>query len=105
MSPTVRFAPSPTGHIHIGNLRTALLNWLFAKEGGEGGRFILRYDDTDLARSRTEYAESILEDLIWLGLKPDEIHYQSARIGYYDAAVALLQDKGLLYPCYETAGN
>ena len=103
MSPTVRFAPSPTGHIHIGNLRTAMLNWLFAKEDGEGGRFILRYDDTDLARSRPEYAESILEDLIWLGLKPDEIHYQSARIGYYDAAVALLQDKGLLYPCYETA--
>ena len=103
MSPTVRFAPSPTGHIHIGNLRTALLNWLFAKEGGKGGRFILRYDDTDTARSRTEYAESILEDLLWLGMKPDEIHHQSARLGYYDAAVAMLQDKGLLYPCYETA--
>lgn len=102
MSPTVRFAPSPTGHIHIGNLRTALLNWLFAKEGGHGGRFILRFDDTDAARSRTEYADSILEDLVWLGMRPDEVHRQSARIGYYDAAVAMLQDKGVLYPCYES---
>ena len=69
MSPTVRFAPSPTGYIHIGNLRTALLNWLFAKGEGIDGTFILRFDDTDTVRSRTEYGEAILEDLAWIDRK------------------------------------
>ena len=67
--PTVRFAPSPTGRIHIGNARTALLNWLFALR--EGGRFILRFDDTDVERSRAEYADAIEADLAWLGIVPD----------------------------------
>ncbi len=67
--PIVRFAPSPTGRIHIGNARTALLNWLFAMR--RGGRFILRFDDTDRERSRAEYAESIEFDLAWLGVVPD----------------------------------
>jgi glutamyl-tRNA synthetase len=101
MSPTVRFAPSPTGHIHIGNLRTALLNWLFAKS--RGGTFILRFDDTDSVRSRAEYAESIVEDLAWIGIVPDAVHRQSERLAAYDAAMASLKAKGLLYPCYETA--
>ena len=64
-APTVRFAPSPTGRIHIGNARTALLNFLFARK--HGGRFILRFDDTDIERSRAEYADSIEADLAWLG--------------------------------------
>ena len=65
-TPIVRFAPSPTGRIHIGNARTALLNWLFARRGA--GRFILRFDDTDVERSRAEYAEAIEVDLAWLGV-------------------------------------
>jgi glutamyl-tRNA synthetase len=67
-SPVVRFAPSPTGRIHIGNARTALLNWLFAIR--RGGTFILRFDDTDLERSKAEYAEAIEVDLAWLGIAP-----------------------------------
>jgi glutamyl-tRNA synthetase len=66
--PVVRFAPSPTGRIHIGNARTALLNWLFVRR--HGGTFILRFDDTDLERSRTEYADAIEADLEWLGIRP-----------------------------------
>jgi glutamyl-tRNA synthetase len=99
--PIVRFAPSPTGRIHIGNARTALLNWLFAKR--ERGRFILRFDDTDLERSRTEYADSIEVDLAWLGIVPDDRRRQSARMAHYDAAAAILRERGLLYPAYETA--
>jgi glutamyl-tRNA synthetase len=99
--PIVRFAPSPTGRIHIGNARTALLNWLFAKR--ERGRFILRFDDTDLERSRAEYADSIEVDLAWLGIAPDERRRQSGRIADYAAAAAVLREKGLLYPAYETA--
>jgi glutamyl-tRNA synthetase len=68
-TPTVRFAPSPTGRIHIGNARTALLNALYARK--VGGRFILRFDDTDLERSRQEYVEAIAIDLRWLGVEPD----------------------------------
>ena len=83
MSVTVRFAPSPTGHIHIGNARTALFNWLFARQ--RGGRFILRFDDTDVARSRQEYADSIQQDLHWLGIGPDVTVHQSARFATYDA--------------------
>lgn len=101
MSVTVRFAPSPTGLIHIGNARTALFNWLFAKKAG--GRFILRFDDTDLERSRRDYADRIEADLAWLGIEPDLVVRQSERFALYEKAVATLKEKGLLYPCYETA--
>ncbi|WP_152045815.1 glutamate--tRNA ligase [Aureimonas psammosilenae] len=99
--PSVRFAPSPTGYIHIGNLRTALFNWIFAKERAEG-TFILRYDDTDRERSRDEYAQAIREDLEWLGIRPDIVVRQSDRLALYDAATERLKAAGLLYPCYET---
>ncbi|TWG49584.1 MULTISPECIES: glutamate--tRNA ligase [unclassified Aminobacter] len=101
MTVTVRFAPSPTGHIHIGNARTALFNWLFALK--HKGRFILRFDDTDAARSKQEYADQIQKDLHWLGIRPDIITHQSARFDTYDAAVKRLKEAGLLYPCWETA--
>jgi len=100
-SPLVRFAPSPTGYLHIGNARPALFNWLFARR--HGGRFLLRYDDTDLARSKAEYADAIAEDLGWLGIVPDEIYRQSDRVQSYDAAAEALRASGRLYPCYETA--
>jgi glutamyl-tRNA synthetase len=100
MSPVVRFAPSPTGLIHIGNARTALLNALFA--GREGGRFILRFDDTDLERSRPEYAAAIEEDLAWLGIPPDEVVRQSERFALYAAAAERLKAMGRLYAAYET---
>jgi len=100
MSVTVRFAPSPTGRIHIGNARTALFNWLLALK--DGGRFILRFDDTDVERSRAEYAEAIESDLRWLGIDPHVIVRQSERIASYDAAAERLKAQGLLYPCYET---
>lgn len=101
MTPTVRFAPSPTGRIHIGNARTALLNYLFAKR--YGGRFVLRFDDTDIARSREEYAQAIEVDLDWLGVKPDLTVRQSQRFSLYDAAAKTLREAGLLYPAYESA--
>lgn len=101
MTVTVRFAPSPTGHIHIGNARTALFNWLFAIQ--HGGRFILRFDDTDTARSRQEYADQIQADLHWLGIRPDVTAHQSARFDTYAAAVERLKAAGLLYPCWETS--
>ncbi|WP_099866888.1 glutamate--tRNA ligase [Pararhizobium haloflavum] len=101
MPVTVRFAPSPTGLIHIGNARTALYNWLFAKK--QGGEFILRFDDTDRQRSKAEYAEAIAADLEWLGIMPDRVEHQSKRFASYDAAVEALKARGLLYPCYETA--
>ncbi|TAN19421.1 MAG: glutamate--tRNA ligase [Rhizobiaceae bacterium] len=101
MTVTVRFAPSPTGLIHIGNTRTALFNWLFAKQ--RSGQFILRFDDTDVARSRQDYADAIFRDLEWLGIRPDRIEYQSKRFAAYDAAVERLKKAGLLYACYETA--
>ncbi|MES0868704.1 glutamate--tRNA ligase [Pseudovibrio sp. SCP19] len=100
MSVTVRFAPSPTGHIHIGNVRPALFNYLFAKK--QGGNFVLRYDDTDVQRSKEEYAVGIAEDLKWLGINPDRVEKQSERFALYDAAAAKLKDAGLLYACYET---
>lgn len=100
-SPLVRFAPSPTGYLHIGNARPALFNWLFARR--HGGRFLLRYDDTDLARSKPEYADAIAEDLGWLGIVPDETYRQSDRIANYDEAARILRESGRLYPCYETA--
>ncbi|MFD1794188.1 glutamate--tRNA ligase [Ochrobactrum teleogrylli] len=101
MTVTVRFAPSPTGYIHIGNTRTALSNWLYAQKNG--GKFILRYDDTDVERSREEYAEAIAVDLDWLGVKPDRVEYQSKRFDVYARAVEKLKEAGLLYACYETA--
>jgi glutamyl-tRNA synthetase len=101
MTVTVRFAPSPTGKIHIGNARTALFNWLFAMN--HRGRFIQRFDDTDRARSTPEFARGILYDLHWLGIFPDLTFHQSNRFAIYDAAVEKLKDAGLLYPCFETA--
>ncbi|NJR13731.1 MAG: glutamate--tRNA ligase [Phyllobacteriaceae bacterium] len=98
---TVRFAPSPTGYIHIGNARTALFNWLLKVQ--RGGVFVLRYDDTDVARSKVEYAEAIGRDLLWLGVVPDRVEWQSRRFALYDAAAETLKAAGLLYPCYETA--
>jgi len=103
MKPVVRFAPSPTGRIHIGNLRPALLNWLFARR--EGGTFILRFDDTDLERTREEYVEGIREDLRWLGLDWDREERQSKRFVSYDAAAERLKAAGRLYPAYETQGE
>ena len=100
-SPVVRFAPSPTGRIHIGNARTALLNSLFAKR--RNGTFILRFDDTDLERSKREYADAIEADLKWLGIEPDLVRRQSERMAAYDEAAARLKAQGRLYPAYETA--
>lgn len=100
-TPVVRFAPSPTGKIHIGNARTALYNWLFAKQNN--GQFILRFDDTDKVRSKAEYAVGISKDLEWLGITPDRVERQSARTDEYAVVTAELKKKGLLYPCYETA--
>ncbi|CAM5769676.1 glutamate--tRNA ligase [Bosea minatitlanensis] len=102
-APLVRFAPSPTGYLHIGNARPALFNWLFARR--HRGRFLLRYDDTDTARSKPEYAEAIAEDLGWLGIVPDEVVRQSQRLAIYDAAAARLRAAGRLYACYETPGE
>jgi glutamyl-tRNA synthetase len=99
--PVVRFAPSPTGNLHVGNVRTALINWLFAK--GQGGTFILRIDDTDLERSTKAYEDGIRRDLSWLGLDWDDTFKQSERFAQYDAAADQLKGMGLLYPCYETA--
>lgn len=100
-SPIVRFAPSPTGLLHVGNVRTALINWLFAH--GSNGKFILRIDDTDLERSTKEFEAQIRDDLKWLGLDIDDTFNQSARFEEYDTAANDLKARGLLYPCYETA--
>jgi glutamyl-tRNA synthetase len=99
--PIVRFAPSPTGRIHIGNARTALMNFLFAKK--QHGHFILRFDDTDVARSKEEYAASIEFDLAWLGISPDVVVRQSQRFSLYQATAEKLRAVGRLYPAYETA--
>ncbi|HUV33195.1 MAG TPA: glutamate--tRNA ligase [Devosiaceae bacterium] len=97
----VRFAPSPTGRIHVGNARTALLNWLFALK--TGGAFILRFDDTDAERSRPEFAKAIAADLGWLGIAPHRVEHQSKRAARHAAARDRLIEQGRLYPCYETA--
>ena len=96
----VRFAPSPTGLLHVGNARTAILNGLFARSCG--GTMLLRLDDTDTARCRAEYAAGIEQDLRWLGLGWDAFARQSERGGRYEAAVQRLKDSGRLYPCFET---
>ncbi len=101
MSVKVRFAPSPTGLLHVGNVRTAISNWLYARK--MGGVFFLRIDDTDLERSTKEYEEGLKEDLRWLGLNWDETAKQSERFASYDAAVEKLKSDGRLYPCYETS--
>jgi len=101
MSVKVRFAPSPTGKLHVGNVRTALVNWMFAK--GQGGSFVLRIDDTDLARSTPEFEQGIEDDLAWLGLVWDERHNQSKRFDRYEEAAARLKAAGRLYPCYDTS--
>ncbi|OEJ67610.1 glutamate--tRNA ligase [Magnetovibrio blakemorei] len=97
---TFRFAPSPTGYLHVGNARLALINWLAAKH--TGGRLILRLDDTDEERSKPEFADAIREDLTWLGVSWDAEEKQSDRLAAYEAAFAQLQSEGRVYPCYET---
>lgn len=101
MTVTTRFAPSPTGTLHVGNVRTALHNWLLAKQAG--GRFLLRIDDTDKERSREEYVEAIRADLTWLGLVPDGEERQSARFDLYEREFQKLVAAGRVYRCYETA--
>lgn len=100
MTVTVRFAPSPTGRLHVGNIRTALVNWLYASS--HGGKFVLRIDDTDAERSTREFEDGIIADLAWLGLTHDVFMRQSERTVRYTAAIDDLKARGLLYPCYET---
>jgi len=95
-----RFAPSPTGYLHVGNLRTALFNYLIARQAG--GSFVLRLDDTDPERSTAEFADAIREDLEWLGLTWDRLEKQSDRLARYEAAADDLRAKGRLYECFET---
>ena len=100
MSVTTRFAPSPTGRLHVGNIRTALHNFLFARK--HGGRFLLRIDDTDRERSTAEFDQAIRDDLDWLGLKPDTIVRQSERFDLYEREFDRLKAAGRVYACYET---
>lgn len=100
MPVTTRFAPSPTGRLHVGNIRTALHNWMLARKAG--GRFLLRIDDTDAERSREEYVDAIRIDLAWLGLAVDGEERQSQRLEIYERAFAALREAGRVYPCYET---
>ncbi|EIZ78960.1 glutamyl-tRNA synthetase [Novosphingobium sp. Rr 2-17] len=105
MTVITRFAPSPTGLLHVGNIRAALHNWLLAQKGkrdGTGGRFLLRIDDTDAARSKEEYVSAIHADLDWLGLTRDGEERQSERFALYEAEFAKLQAVGRVYPCWET---
>ncbi|NRB10008.1 MAG: glutamate--tRNA ligase [Rickettsiaceae bacterium] len=95
-----RFAPSPTGYLHVGNLRTCLINWLYARK--YSGEFILRMDDTDLERSKPEYEAAIIKDLTWLNLKWDKEFNQSSRLSKYEEAKNKLIADGRLYACYET---
>jgi glutamyl-tRNA synthetase len=99
-APLVRFAPSPTGFLHIGNARPALLNALYARR--HGGKFLLRLDDTDRERSKQEFAQAVETDLAWLGIVPDLFFRQSDRTALYDAAAERLKQSGRLYACYET---
>jgi len=97
----VRFAPSPTGRLHIGNIRPAVFNWLFARR--EGGTFLLRFDDTDLERSKEEFVTGIRDDLNWLGLTWDAEFRQSERFAFYKETAEKLKEAARLYACYETA--
>ncbi|WP_133366146.1 glutamate--tRNA ligase [Qipengyuania sediminis] len=101
MTTVTRFAPSPTGLLHVGNIRTALHNWLLAKK--RGGRFLLRIDDTDKARSREAFVAAVRADLAWLDLDIDGEARQSERLAIYEASFAKLVEQGRVYPCYETA--
>lgn len=101
MTITTRFAPSPTGQLHVGNIRTALHNWLWARK--YSGRFLLRIDDTDIARSSEANVASIRDDLAWLGLDWDDVARQSERFDLYESYFARLRDKGHVYPCYESS--
>jgi glutamyl-tRNA synthetase len=101
MTITTRFAPSPTGRLHVGKIRAALHNWMWARKAG--GRFLLRLDDTDLERSTEENAQAIRADLDWLGLTPDDAVRQSDRFALYQVRFDELQAAGRVYPCYETA--
>lgn len=103
MTVIVRVAPSPTGYLHVGNARAALLNALFARHSG--GKFMLRIDDTDDTRSKPEFETAILEDLAWLGLPHDIFARQSDRAARYNEAAQTLKKSGRLYPCYETAAE
>ena len=98
---TTRFAPSPTGHLHVGNLRTALFNYLIARRSG--GKFILRIDDTDPVRSKPEYVDSIKRDMEWLGLQWDQIEHQSSRLERYAEIAKKLRELGKFYECFETS--
>jgi glutamyl-tRNA synthetase len=100
MSVRVRFAPSPTGLLHVGNIRIALVNYLFAKKNG--GKFILRIDDTDLERSTNEFENELFRDLEWLGIKADELYRQSDNYARYSSAMNRLKKIGRVYACYET---
>src|SRR6476620_7472264 len=109
MVPRVRFAPSPTGYLHVGGARTALFNWLFARR--QGGTFVLRIEDTDVERSSAEMVEGILDGLRWLGLEWDEgpgidgplgPYFQSERLDRYRAAAERLVTLGAAYYCYCT---
>jgi glutamyl-tRNA synthetase len=101
MTVITRFAPSPTGHLHVGNIRAALHNWLWARK--MGGQCLLRIDDTDTARSEERFVEGIRADLAWLGLAMDGEVRQSARFGLYEAKFAALRAAGRVYPCFESA--
>jgi glutamyl-tRNA synthetase len=96
-----RFAPSPTGRIHIGNVRTAIITWIAARS--MGGQFMLRIDDTDMERSKDEYTEMMKQDLVWLGLNWDEYAHQRDRWDRYNELIQKLKDDGRLYTCYETS--
>jgi glutamyl-tRNA synthetase len=100
MNVVTRFAPSPTGRLHVGNIRTALHNFLFARR--QGGQFILRIDDTDRERSTIEFDAAIRDDLDWLGLSPDTIVRQSERFDLYEREFERLKAAGRVYACYET---
>ena len=100
MTTVTRFAPSPTGLLHLGNIRTALINWLYARTNN--GKFILRIDDTDLERSKDEYISQIKYDLDWLGIDFDETFNQSSRFDRYREQFEKLKADGRIYPCYET---
>ncbi|WP_108789067.1 glutamate--tRNA ligase [Erythrobacter sp. Alg231-14] len=95
-----RFAPSPTGRLHVGNIRTALHNWMLAQNSG--GQFVLRIDDTDAARSKEEYVDAIRADLKWLGIESTREERQSERLDLYQAAFERLREAGRIYPAYET---
>ncbi len=95
-----RFAPSPTGYLHVGNIRAAIINYLYAVK--TGGNFILRFDDTDIERTRDQYGEMILKDMVWLGLKYNQFIRQSDRLELYEQAKNHLIKSGRLYECYES---